>query len=273
MNKEKLKKIINLYSLLNIEYFFYKGNALNIKSIQINNDKNNNKEANPENVINEQKNEKILFKKQEIEKNFSIDLSHIETLNDLKNELLSFDKCLLKKTAINTVFGEGNENAQIMIIGEAPGAEEDESGKPFVGRSGILLKKALLDIGIDSSNSFITNSVFWRPPGNRNPTFEEMSLCLPFLNKIIEIIKPKIIILVGTKASNNLLNNEESISTIRKTWHKLSLSFVKSNLDCLAKGVFHPAYLLRNPTQKKLLWHDLLDIKIKCIELNILNKN
>jgi uracil-DNA glycosylase family 4 len=220
-----------------------------------------------ENIQNESKNiaspntiktpTKIVTKKE-------LDLSHIKTLDALKEEVLKFEECSLKKTAINTVFGCGNENSEIMVIGEAPGAEEDEAGEPFVGRSGKLLISAMQSIELSRDKLFITNTIFWRPPGNRNPTIEEMELCYPFIKKMIEIINPKIIIIVGKVATTNLIKTDEPIGKIRGKWYNLEIS----NKTYLSRVVFHPSYLIRSSTQKKSLWLDLLEIrdKIKTIK-------
>ncbi|MDR0484216.1 MAG: uracil-DNA glycosylase [Alphaproteobacteria bacterium] len=196
-----------------------------------------------------------------------LNLSHINTLEELKQELLNFDGCSLKKTAINTVFGAGNQTAEIMVIGEAPGADEDEQGEPFVGRSGKLLMAALASVGLSRENIFITNTIFWRPPGNRNPTIEEMQLCYPFLSRMIEIINPKMIIIVGKVATSNLIKIDLPISKMRGKWYDIAIN----NKNFSATIVFHPSYLLRNPSQKKAMWLDLLEIKdkIHSMEINI----
>ncbi|MFL1780345.1 Uracil-DNA glycosylase [Candidatus Hepatincolaceae symbiont of Richtersius coronifer] len=200
-----------------------------------------------------------------------INLDDITNLVDLKEKLLKFDKCSLKKTAINTVFGSGNVGAKVMLIGEAPGAEEDEKGEPFVGRSGALLIKALASVNILREDIFITNTVFWRPPGNRNPTFEEISMCYPFLKKMIEIIKPSVIVLVGKISTQTILQIDASISKLRNKWHDVSyLIDTVDNVqpkEIVARVIFHPAYLLRNPSQKKILWQDLVEIKNKILKI------
>ncbi|MCL2566523.1 MAG: uracil-DNA glycosylase [Alphaproteobacteria bacterium] len=194
-----------------------------------------------------------------------INLENIQTLDSLKDRLLNFEDCSLKKTAINTVFGAGNENADIMVIGEAPGADEDEQGEPFVGRSGKLLMSSMASVGLLREKIFITNTIFWRPPGNRNPTTEEMQLCYPFLARMIEIINPKMIIIVGKVATSNLIKIDMPISKMRGKWYDLSIN----NKNYLATIVFHPSYLLRNPSQKKAMWLDLLEIKDKIQSMEI----
>ena len=196
-------------------------------------------------------------------------LNSINTLDGIKEELLKFNGCDLKRTAMNTVFGVGNANADIMLIGEAPGADEDIKGEPFVGRSGQLLMQALASIKLHRENLFITNTVFWRPPGNRNPTLEEMVMCYPFLTKMISLIRPKIIILVGKVATTNILKLDDPISKICGVWYNTPFIFNKETINVETTVVFHPAYLLRNPIKKQVLWQDLLNIRAKINDLNL----
>jgi len=182
------------------------------------------------------------------------------TLQALKAAVQNFDGCLLKKTASNTVFSDGNPSAKVMLIGEAPGANEDLQGIPFCGESGKLLDKVLKSIGlVRESSIYITNSIFWRPPGNRKPTDEEIKCCLPFVEKHIAFIKPKLIILAGSVALQTLFGNTGSISKQRQR----ILSYKNEYLDApiAATAIFHPSYLLRQPSQKKLAWYDMLFIK------------
>ncbi|MDR2008199.1 MAG: uracil-DNA glycosylase [Alphaproteobacteria bacterium] len=195
----------------------------------------------------------------------TLNLKSINTLNELKEKLLNFDDCSLKKTAINTVFGAGDESAEIMVIGEAPGADEDEQGEPFVGRSGKLLMASLASVGLLREKIFITNTIFWRPPGNRNPTPEEMQLCYPFLARMIEIINPKMIIIVGKVATSDFIKGDMPISKMRGKWYNIDIN----NKGYLATIVFHPSYLLRNSSQKKAMWLDLLEIKDKIQSMEI----
>lgn len=196
-------------------------------------------------------------------------LKPIKTLDGVKEELLKFNGCDLKRTAMNTVFGVGKANADIMLIGEAPGADEDIKGEPFVGRSGQLLMQALASIQLHRENLFITNTVFWRPPGNRNPTLEEMVMCYPFLTKMISLIRPKIVILVGKVATTNILKLDDPISKIRGVWYNTPFIFNKETFNVETTVVFHPAYLLRNPIKKQVLWQDLLTIRAKINDLNL----
>ena len=187
------------------------------------------------------------------------------TLEELKDYMLDFNGCDLKKTATQLVFSDGNPNSNIMIIGEAPGAEEDRQGKPFCGASGKLLDKMLASINLDRSTVYITNVIPWRPPGNRTPTENEISLMKPFLMRHIEIVAPKLLVAVGGSASRAILNIEGGILRHRGIWKeiRLSNSFVIPIIATL-----HPAYLLRAPNQKKLAWEDLKSIRSKLQELN-----
>lgn len=186
-----------------------------------------------------------------------------ESLQELKNIALQFDGCALKLTAKSTVFGAGNEHAQIMLIGEAPGADEDRIGLPFVGRSGRLLEKMLSSIGLNRDDVYITNVIMWRPPGNRTPTDSEVAVCLPFLKRQIELIKPKILVFLGGSAANALLENSDSISRLRGHWLEYASSS-KTTIPALA--TFHPAFLLRNSGQKAKVWSDFLRILKKLKE-------
>ena len=186
-----------------------------------------------------------------------------QTLEELKQIVESFDGCALKFNAKSTVFGAGNLNAEVMIIGEAPGADEDRLGLPFVGRSGHLLDKMLLAVGLKRQDVYITNVLPWRPPGNRTPTDSEVAVCLPFLKRQIDFIKPKVILLLGGSAANALLDNNDSISRLRGHW----LEYVMSDKTPVAAlASFHPAYLLRNSAQKAKSWSDFLRLLKKLKE-------
>lgn len=183
-----------------------------------------------------------------------------ETLEELKKMVEEFDGCALKLTANETVFGYGSGTARLLLIGEAPGADEDRSGIPFVGRSGQLLEKMLKAIGFDRNECFITNVLPWRPPGNRTPTEGEIAVCLPFLKRQIDLVSPEAIMILGGSAANALLDNGEPISRMRGKW----LEYKKSDggkVPVLAS--FHPAYLLRNSGQKAKAWVDMLRMKQK----------
>ncbi len=187
-----------------------------------------------------------------------------QTLDDLKCMMERFEGCSLKFSASSTVFGNGNPNASLMIIGEAPGADEDRIGEPFVGRSGNLLNKMLKAIGISREECFVSNVLPWRPPGNRPPTDGETAVCLPFLKRQIELVKPKIILMLGASAANALLENTDSISRLRGHFMEYD---VGENYSCQVLATFHPAYLLRSPGQKSKAWSDFLRIKEKLTDL------
>ena len=186
-----------------------------------------------------------------------------ETLDELKIKVEEFDGCALKMTASNTVFGDGNPHAKVVFVGEAPGADEDRIGVPFVGRSGQLLDKMLATIGLDRTSCYITNILPWRPPGNRTPLDSEIAVCLPFLQRQIDIIDPDFIFMLGGSAANALLNKAETISKLRGHWFE----YEKANGEkAMVLASFHPAYLLRTPGQKAKAWADLLRLRLKLKE-------
>lgn len=185
------------------------------------------------------------------------------TLSELKDFLNKFEGCNLKNTAANTVFGEGSESAKIMLIGEAPGADEDRIGKPFVGRCGKLLDKMFDAIQINRNDCYITNVLPWRPPGNRTPTDEEIAICLPFLKRQIDLIKPDFILLLGGIALKTVMDSNESISRTRGKWLEYTTDENKI-INVLA--TYHPSYLLRSTAQKSKVWSDLIRLKIKLSE-------
>ncbi|MBQ8465991.1 MAG: uracil-DNA glycosylase [Alphaproteobacteria bacterium] len=189
--------------------------------------------------------------------------SKAETLEELKTLVENFEGCSLRLTANKTVFGYGSAHADLLLIGEAPGADEDRSGIPFVGRSGHLLDKMLQAIQIKREDCFVTNVLPWRPPGNRTPTEGETAVCLPFLKRQIDLVKPKVILILGGSAANALLDNGESISKLRGKWLEYKISD-GTKIPVLAS--FHPAYLLRNSGQKAKAWSDLLRVKQKLCE-------
>ncbi len=184
-----------------------------------------------------------------------------ESMEELAERLRSFEGCSLKKTATNMVFGDGNPESPIMFVGEAPGADEDRLGRPFVGVSGQLLDRMLAAIGLDRASAYISNILPWRPPGNRNPTPSEISLCLPFIERQIELVAPHILVLVGAVAAKTLLGRKEGIMKLRGQW----FDYASPGMSCpvKARAILHPAYLLRSPAQKQKAWQDLLEIKIK----------
>jgi uracil-DNA glycosylase family 4 len=182
------------------------------------------------------------------------------SLLELRQALENFEGLSIKKTANNTVFSDGNAEAEIMVIGEAPGANEDEEGIPFCGVSGKLLDQTLRSIGLTREKElYITNSIFWRPPANRKPTAEENAVCLPFVEKHIALMKPKLILLIGSTAASALLQSSETISRLRGKFYRYNNVYLKEEIPVAV--IFHPSYLLRQPLQKKTVWFDLLQIK------------
>jgi uracil-DNA glycosylase family 4 len=187
------------------------------------------------------------------------------TLEDLRNSLMNFDGCNLKKLATNTVFSDGNPHSPIMFIGEAPGSNEDLQGIPFCGESGKLLDNILASINIfRKDNAYITNTVFWRPPANRQPTQEEIDICRPFVEKHIALVNPKLIVLVGNVAATSLLGKNAGISKIRQEYYLYNNQYLAKPIQTTA--IFHPAYLLRQSMQKKTTWYDLLKIQEFIVE-------
>lgn len=182
-------------------------------------------------------------------------------LNALEAAVRAFEGCVLKKTAMNTVFADGNPASGLMIIGEAPGADEDRQGKPFVGVSGQLLDRILAAIGRDRTKAYITNVVFWRPPGNRTPSPQETQACLPFVRRHIELVRPKVIVCLGGPASATLLNTNVGITRLRGKW--LEYEDGAAGLRIPVMPTYHPAYLLRQPALKKDSWRDFLAIADK----------
>jgi DNA polymerase len=183
-----------------------------------------------------------------------------KTLDELKDAIRQFEGLSLKATATNLVFADGNPEARLMLIGEAPGAEEDRRGLPFVGPAGQLLDRMLAAIGHDRTNSYITNIVNWRPPGNRKPSPAEMALCQPFIDRHIALVNPALIVLLGDTAAKTLTNRTEGITRMRGKW------FTWSKPDggtIPLLPTFHPAFLLRSPSQKREAWIDLLAAKRK----------
>lgn len=187
-----------------------------------------------------------------------------QTLDDLKAMVENFDGCSLKFSANSTVFGYGNPQAEVLIVGEAPGTDEDRQGEPFVGRSGQLLTKMLQSIGLDRRDCYITNVLPWRPPGNRTPTDEEVVTCLPFLKRQIELVMPKIIFILGRSAANALLDNSDNITSLRG--HFIDYKTADGKIIPTLSS-YHPAYLLRTTAQKAKSWSDLLRLKRKLEEI------
>jgi uracil-DNA glycosylase len=184
------------------------------------------------------------------------------TLAELEAAVASFDGCALRKTATHTVFADGTPQAPIMVIGEAPGADEDRIGKPFVGRSGQLLDRMLAAIGLDRQhNVYITNILFWRPPGNRKPTEAEIALCLPFVWRHIALGAPKLVVLSGGTATSAILGRAEGITKLRGRWFDLAVPGLDHPIPALT--TYHPSFLLRTPARKSESWHDFLELQSK----------
>ena len=210
---------------------------------------------------NQPNNYYILQKKIETESKLSnnLQLEEIVTIKELANYINQSDKCLLKNSAKKTVIADGNPASKLMIIGEAPGKDEDEQGIPFVGQAGQLLNKMLTAINIQRKDVYITNVIPWRPPNNRPPTNEEILLCLPFLQKHIELIKPKFLLLLGATAAKSILSSPLSISKLRNKWHEYSSMNLNLKIKTLVS--YHPAFLLRSPQFKKEAWEDLQNLQ------------
>jgi len=183
------------------------------------------------------------------------------SIDELKLALEQFDGCNLKKTATNLVFGDGNQSAKVMLVGEAPGADEDRQGVPFVGASGKLLDKMLASINLSRSDIFISNTVFWRPPGNRTPNAGEIAVCQPFVERMVELIDPEILVTVGGPATHSLLAQQGSVSKLRGKW--FTYETPRMSRPIIATAIYHPAYLLRSPAMKRPTWHDLIEIRKK----------
>lgn len=188
------------------------------------------------------------------------------TLEALKAVIEGFDGCGLKITATNTVFADGVVGADVMVVGEAPGADEDRQGKPFVGVSGQLLDRMLASIGLSRESSvYITNILPWRPPGNRPPTQAEIATCIPFVERHIELAAPKLLLFAGGTSAKSMMGRKEGITRLRGTWTDWQQPNLDGTIPALA--TYHPAYLLRSPGQKSSAWKDLLALRRRLDEL------
>ena len=197
--------------------------------------------------------------------NFEISADKAENLERLKKSIGAIKNCSLKSSATNIVFSDGNPKSKIMLVGEAPGFNEDQEGLPFVGRAGALLDKMLASINLNRKNVYISNIINYRPPENRRPTDEEVNRYLPFIKKHIEIINPKILVLLGSTAMNALIGNDIVISKARGRWIDKEFGNCKTSVII----TFHPAFLMRQPAQKKMAWIDLKMIRDKKAKLKI----
>jgi uracil-DNA glycosylase family 4 len=182
------------------------------------------------------------------------------TLAELHEQMAAFDGCNLKFTAKNLVFADGNPSADLMLVGEAPGRDEDLEGLPFVGRSGQLLDRILAAIGLDRQSTYIANVIPWRPPGNRAPTPQETEICRPFIERQIELARPKVLVTLGGPSAKTLLNTTEGVMRLRGNW---KVHVTASGVEIPAMPTLHPAYLLRNPSHKKFTWRDFLEVQAK----------
>ena len=179
------------------------------------------------------------------------------TLDELRDLLSGFDGCALKATATQLVFARGNPQGKIMLVGEAPGRDEDLAGEPFVGRSGKLLDLMLAAIGLDNGSVYIANIIPWRPPGNRTPTPQETQICLPFVRRQIELVNPNVLVCLGNPSSQGILGTKEGIMRTRGRW----MDYDTGTRTIKAMATFHPAYLLRSPAYKRLAWQDFRAIR------------
>lgn len=182
-----------------------------------------------------------------------------QTLEDLQDILSRFEGCGLRKTAKSLVFADGNPQARLMLVGEAPGRDEDIAGKPFVGRSGQLLDRMLKAIGYARSDVYVANTVPWRPPGNRTPSPQEAEICRPFIERQIALADPDVLVLLGNAPAQQLLRKREGISRLRGVWR----SYETDRRTIAVMATWHPAYLLRQTAQKRNAWRDFLEIKAK----------
>lgn len=189
------------------------------------------------------------------------------SVEELEAAVRAFEGCALKRTAKNTVFADGVIGSPVMIVGEAPGADEDRLGKPFVGVSGQLMDRMFEAIGMSRERDlYITNILFWRPPGNRTPTLAEQAICMAFTRRHIELARPKVLVLAGGTAAKSVLDTTEGIMRLRGKWTSLSLD---DGSAVPTLPTFHPAYLLRTPASKRQSWSDLLSLDKKLRELGI----
>jgi uracil-DNA glycosylase family 4 len=187
------------------------------------------------------------------------------TIAELEAAVRAFEGCALKRTAKNTVFADGTPDARVMVVGEAPGADEDRLGKPFVGVSGQLMDRMMEAIGLTRDGGFyITNILFWRPPGNRTPTLAEQAMCLAFTRRHIELVRPKVLVLAGGVSAKAVLDTTEGIMRLRGKWAGYRLA---DGTEIPTMPTFHPAYLLRTPASKRQSWQDLLAIDKKLKEI------
>lgn len=192
--------------------------------------------------------------------------SRAPSLEALRQSLAAFDGCSLKFTAKNLVFADGNPQAKIMLVGEAPGRDEDLDGRPFVGKAGQLLDRMLASIGLDRTHVYIANVIYWRPPGNRTPTPMETEICRPFIERQIALVDPDILVFLGGVSAKSFLPGPDGILRLRGKWAEWT---IPGGRTIPALPMLHPAYLLRQPAQKKLAWRDLLSLKAKIRDMGL----
>jgi DNA polymerase len=183
---------------------------------------------------------------------------HAQSLEELETILAGFEGCALKFSAKNLAFADGNPEGRVMLVGEAPGADEDRIGKPFMGRSGQLLDRMLATIGLDRTQVYVANIVPWRPPGNRTPTPQEIAICKPFIARQIELANPEFLLCLGGPATQNLLGLKDGILRTRGRWFTYK---AEDGREIRALPTLHPAYLLRQPLQKRLGWRDFMALR------------
>ena len=189
-----------------------------------------------------------------------------DTLDALKSQIEAFEGCALKRTARNTVFSRGSRDARVMIVGEAPGKDEDEQGHPFAGQAGQLLDRMLASIGLGPDEVYISNILNWRPTGNRTPTQEEVELCLPFIERHIALKSPDILVLAGGIAAQALLRSPTGIMRLRGQWHDYAVKAAdgsEAGRTIPALAMYHPSYLLKRSPDKQHAWQDLLQLEQK----------
>jgi uracil-DNA glycosylase len=191
------------------------------------------------------------------------DAKAAKTLEELRSSLEAFDGCSLKFTAKNLAFADGNASSKIMLVGDAPGRDEDLEGKPFAGKAGHLLDKMLAAIGLSRDQVYLTNMIYWRPPGNRTPTPMEIEICRPFIERHIELIDPNLIVFIGASSAKEFMAGSDSILRMRGQWQEWKSP---NGRAIPALAMLHPDYLMRQPAQKKLAWRDLLSLKAKIAE-------
>lgn len=232
---------------------FYKNSGVDEIISDLTRDKNKQMQQNTEPSKQKESNKNSIIEK------IHSELKNINSLEELRNYTQSFDRCPLKKLAKTTVFSDGTNKSKVMFVGEAPGATEDEKGIPFCGQSGKLLTNIINSMGFPREEAYITNTVFWRPPGNRRPTPEEIAICRPIVEKHISLAKPKLIILVGSTAVESLLSDSGTMHDLRQKNFEYKNRYLEDSISTAV--IFHPSYLLRQQQKKKLMWEDVIKLK------------